>query len=56
MPNATGMRGRLPSAAGRTLADVVTAFDTNGIWYERVQDYEDLRSIRRPCTMRRSAK
>jgi crotonobetainyl-CoA:carnitine CoA-transferase CaiB-like acyl-CoA transferase len=27
----------------RSFADVTRSFDANGIWYERVQDYEDLR-------------
>jgi crotonobetainyl-CoA:carnitine CoA-transferase CaiB-like acyl-CoA transferase len=27
----------------RSFADVTPSFDANGIWYERVQDYEDLR-------------
>jgi crotonobetainyl-CoA:carnitine CoA-transferase CaiB-like acyl-CoA transferase len=28
--------------APRRFADVAHAFDENGIWYERVQDYDDL--------------
>jgi crotonobetainyl-CoA:carnitine CoA-transferase CaiB-like acyl-CoA transferase len=27
----------------RSFADIARTFDANGIWYERVQDYEDLR-------------
>ena len=30
--------------APRRYADVAQAFDENGIWYERVQDYDDLRN------------
>src|SRR5262249_1763789 len=35
-------RATAAALRGRKLRDVIAAFEVHGVWYERVQDYEDL--------------